>query len=297
MAEDTQHVPVDLLDELAPRYRDISHYSRTGINDTYFAVDTVTGRKVNVSVLLDSFKADEVFLSRLTHAIRLHAPLNHPNILPLLDAEIGTRNPYYTTPHVDGRWLDERLKYGGALALDDVVNIVASVARALDYCQQSDVIHCDIKPHNVLLFDTHVAIHGFAIARRLSDGYDRFVAEGSFIGTFRYMSPERFAERALTASADLYSLGITAYECLFGTAPFPGPEFDKVIAGHLTEPPPVPSFDTEGERRFFDDIIVLLLAKSPDDRFSSATQLLNSLRPFSSVGARPPPPYMAPPGP
>ena len=177
------------------------------------------------------------------------------------------------------------------------MNVVGSVARALDYCQQSDVAHCDIKPHNILLFDTRVAIHDFAIALRLSDGSDPFVDEGTIVGTFRYMSPERFTEAALTATADLYSLGVTAYECLFGVTPFPGPEFEHVITGHLSKPPPVTSFDSDDERRSFDDIVVHLLAKSPEDRFSSATHLLNALGPFSSSATQPPSAPAGPPEP
>ncbi len=287
MTEDNPDVSPDLLDDLAPRYRDISPYAASGgMSKSYSALDTVTGRYVNINVPHDLL--DAAFVSRLTHSIRLHAPLHHPNVLPLLDAEIGTRIPYYTTPHLDGRSLQARLEAGGKLILDDVVNMVASVARALDYCHQSDVLHCDIKPENILVFDTHIAIHNFQIARRLSDGHDPFVEEGSIVGTSAYMSPERFSEATVTASADLYSLGVTAYECLFGATPFPGSQLEEILKGHLFDPPPVPSFDSDEERRFFDDIIVQLLAKNPDQRFSSAGNLLDALQPWSSFATQRP---------
>ena len=200
-------------------------------------------------------------------------PLNHANVLPIYAfCETPDLN-YMVTPPTDGRWLDSLLKQEGSLPLAQVRGIVREVALGLQYCHDHDVLHCDVKPKNILVYDSHVALHDFALCRRITDRTDQFLAEGDILGTPYYMSPEACQGLPLDGRSDLFSLGVTAFECLTGKRPFDGENSLEILksammASVALTPPPD---DVDG---LFTELVMKLLAKDPGDRFQSATQLL-----------------------
>src|SRR5688500_13015226 len=174
-----------------------------------------------------------------------------------------------------GQSLSERLRERGRLTAAEVRRVLIETASALGYAAKHGVVHRDVKPDNILLdADGRCVMTDFGIARSASE--QRLTATGMSVGTPRYMSPEQARARDLDGRSDLYSLGIVAYECLAGQAPFESGDAFAILMAHINEPLPKPHLETPDDRALF-AIIERMLAKSPDDRFQTADELISAL--------------------
>jgi serine/threonine-protein kinase len=193
-------------------------------------------------------------------------------------------------PYVDGQSLRERLSRKPPLPLPAVFRIAREAAQALEYAHQHGVIHRDVKPENILLtLDGSTLVADFGIARSTGTGSDRITSAGMVVGTPSYMSPEQAsAEVELDGRTDIYSLGCVLYEMVAGRPPFTGATPHAVVARHLTEPPP--PLRTLGRRvpPALERVILIAMAKSPDDRFSSAAAFATALDEAEAAVPRPP---------
>jgi tetratricopeptide (TPR) repeat protein/tRNA A-37 threonylcarbamoyl transferase component Bud32 len=273
------HLLDKLKSRLGSRYRIERELGGGGMSRVYLAEELELGRKVVLKVLPPELGA-VLSAERFEREVRLAASLQHPHIVTLLASGSADGILYYTMPFVEGESLRSRLDRESELPVPDVVRMLIEIVDALGYAHAHGVIHRDIKPDNILMSHGHAVITDFGIARALSaaDEKSRLTGSGISIGTPAYMAPEQAAaERDFDHRADLYSVGVLAYELLAGEPPFRGPTAQAVIAAHMTRtPPPVtdlrPSVPPELAL-----ILKRLLEKRPADRFQKTEELLAAL--------------------
>jgi formylglycine-generating enzyme required for sulfatase activity/dienelactone hydrolase len=251
----------------------------------YLAEDVKHERKVAVKVLRPELAA-VLGAERFLQEIKVTANLNHPHILPLLDSGEADGFLYYVMPYVEGETLRDRMDREGQLPLGDALQMMRQVAAALSYAHNHDVIHRDIKPENVLLSAGEAVVADFGIARAVTAaGGERLTETGIAIGTPMYMSPEQAAgDTHVDHRADVYSLGVVAYELFAGRPPFSGPTAQAVMAAHVTEPPPPITEHRQDLPQALVDSVMQCLEKQPGDRWRSADELLREIDLLAAPG-------------
>jgi serine/threonine protein kinase/tetratricopeptide (TPR) repeat protein len=242
----------------------------------YLARDLKHERKVALKVL-HADPTSETGELRFIREIRLLARLQHPNILPLHDSGHVETLLYYVMPYVSGETLRDRIDRERQLVPDVACNIARDVADALAYAHAQGVIHRDIKPENILLSAGHPVLADFGIARAIDlAGVRQLTRTGKGSpGTPAYMSPEQLmGDNELDGRSDTYSLGCVLFEMLTGKPPFSGKEgFVK----RFTEEPPSPSSVRKDLPPWIDVIVTTALARSPNDRYQTAHELVTAL--------------------
>ncbi|MEO7038816.1 MAG: protein kinase [Gemmatimonadaceae bacterium] len=252
-----------------------------GMSRVFLATETTLGRSVVVKVLPPEL-AHAVSVERFRREVAMAARLQHPHIVPLLTAGEADGLPFYTMPFIEGESLRARIVREGELPLTDTVRILRDVAGALAYAHEHGVVHRDIKPENVMLTKQHALVADFGVAKAvtastMSPGTMN-TSLGVALGTPAYMAPEQAAaDPTMDGRADLYALGVTAYEMLTGTPPFVGRTAQATLAAHATE-----AITAVGERRpstppALASLVMRLLEKRPADRPPSAEQVLVAL--------------------
>jgi serine/threonine protein kinase len=273
-----------------------SELTRGGMSHVFVADEIALGRRIVVKVL-DPDLAASVNMERFKREVALTARLQHPHIVPIYSTGMVGELPYYTMPLVVGDSLRTRLDRDGALPLNDAMSILRDVALALECAHGQNVVHRDIKPDNILLAGRSAIVTDFGIAKALTmsarkDLTIRTPATtptttpttlGMTLGTPAYMAPEQgVADPAIDHRADLYSLGIVAYEMLSGRTPFGDRPALALIAAHVAENPKPISEWRPGLPHALSDLVMLLLAKEPSERPQTAADVLNVL---ASIGS------------
>ena len=256
----------------------------------YLARDRKHDRLVAIKVLRPELAA-ALGAERFLREIQIAAKLSHPHILQLYDSDEVDGQLLYVMPYVEGESLRQLLEREGRLPIATAVQLAAEVAAALDYAHQHGIVHRDIKPENILLHTGQAIVADFGIARAVDAASGAagasitgLTATGVIIGTPLYMSPEQVLGGEVDGRTDVYALGCVLYEMLAGAPPFNGPNPQAVLARHTLDPVPSlrktrPEVPPEIERT-----VAKALAKSPEDRFASATQFRDAL-----TGAAPAP--------
>ena len=260
-----------------------------GMSRVFVARDARLGRRVVVKVLAPELAAG-VSAERFEREIHLAARLQHPHVVPLLSAGKVSGLPYYTMPFVDGETLRARIAATGPLPVAEATRLVRELADALAYAHAQGVVHRDLKPENVLLSGGHAVVADFGVAKALAaatqggPGVPTGAAEGTrtalglAVGTPAYMAPEQAAaDPATDHRADLYALGVIAYELLAGGHPFAGRTPQALLAAHLTEAPPPLAGRRPDVPPALAALVARLLAKDPAGRPPSAAEVLRAL--------------------
>ncbi len=258
------------------RYRLIELLGRGGMGEVWRAHDTVTDRVVAIKVLPANLSEDEDFQKRFRREAHAAARLNTPHVVPIYDyGEIDGRLSV-SMRLIEGRDLDTVLA-DGPLEPARAVRIIDQVAKALHAAHKVGLIHRDIKPSNILLDDDDFAyLIDFGIARVADD--TRMTKTGNTIGTFAYIAPERLNGQTEDARVDIYSLACVLYEALTGQPPFAGDNMGRLVAAHLTAPPPRPSIARPDVPEPLDQVIGTGMAKDPDQRYATTVELANAAR-------------------
>jgi len=264
-----------------------------GMSQVFVAIESALGRKVVVKVLRAEL-AEALSAERFKREVRLAAKLQHPHIVPLLAAgDIEGGVLFYTMPFVEGESLRARLQREAGLPVGETVRILRDVVSALAYAHRGGIIHRDIKPENILLSEGGAVVLDFGIAKAINasretedagDGKrsSTLTAAGTSLGTPAYMAPEQAVGDALDHRADLYALGVVAYEMLAGQPPFDGRTAQQLMAAHATQTPE-PLVRRRGSvPPVLAELIMQLLEKNPADRPLSADELQRSLDTRSS---------------
>jgi serine/threonine-protein kinase len=265
-------------DLLAERYEMLELIGSGGMSSVYKAHDRLLERNVALKVLHPHYSEDDEYVERFRREARSVARLSHPNIVTVIDRGEADGHQFIVFELIDGENLKELIQRTGALPVRRAVELGIAIADALAFAHDHDLVHRDVKPQNVLLNgDGEAKVTDFGIARSLD--VERGVTQtGTVLGTSAYLSPEQASGKTVTTATDVYSLGIVLYELLTGDVPFPGDNFVAVAMKHINEPPP-----DLLERR--PDVPIRLaatieraLAKDPDERFGSMTELSSALR-------------------
>src|SRR5258705_3572648 len=259
---------------LSANYELESEVGRGGMGIVYCARDRRLKREIAVKVLPPelSFRAD--IRQRFLREAETAAQLNHPNIVPIYTVEEKDNLVYFVMAYIKGDNLGVKLQQHGPIPPVEVRRILREVGDALAYAHHRNVIHRDIKPDNIIIYEDtgRAMVTDFGIARALTDSGDsRLTAAGMAIGTPAYMSPEQSAgDRAIDGRTDLYSLGVVAYHMPCGHPPFVSSNTPSMLVKHLSEKPvPVderwPDLPQDLARA-----VMICLEKDPNDRFPSA---------------------------
>lgn len=268
-----------LTSVLADKYIVVREIGSGGMATVYLAKDNRHHRKVAVKVFRPDL-AISLGPERFLREIDIAAQLQHPNILPLLDSGSADGLLYYVMPYVEGESLHDRLSREGELPVREAVRILSEVVDALSLAHRRGVVHRDIKPGNVLLSDRHALVADFGVAKAVSEatGQQELTTAGVALGTPTYMAPEQAAaDPHIDHRADIYAVGVLAYELLTGRPPFAGASSQAMLMAHLTQMPVPPSRKRPGISPVLDQAVMRCLAKNPADRWQSATELLSAL--------------------
>lgn len=267
-----------LAEAIADRYVVQQEIGAGGMATVYLAEDVKHRRNVAVKVLKPELAAI-IGGERFLKEIEVTANLQHPNILALYDSGAEGRFLYYVMPFIEGESLREKLNRERQLSLDETIEIAKSVAGALHYAHQHDIIHRDIKPENILIQSGQALVADFGIALAVSQASgSRMTETGLSLGTPHYMSPEQATgEREIDARSDIYSLAAVVYEMLVGDPPHAASTVQGIIAKILAEEPTPVARTRSLVPTYVDMALQKALAKSPADRFANAADFATAL--------------------
>src|SRR5216110_2257392 len=211
--------------------------SDLGMATVYLADDLKHRRKVAVKVLRPEL-ASVIGPDRFLREIEIAAKLNHPHILALYDSGRADEFLFYVMPYVKGQSLRHRLHREKPLPIEEAIAVTRDAALALGHAHAQGVIHRDVKPENILLYEGEAMVADFGIALAVSGtAGQRLTERGVWVGTPEYMSPEQaLGEESQDARSDVYSLGCVLYELLVGEPPYTGPTAQAVIGKRLAGP-------------------------------------------------------------
>jgi len=257
------------------RYRATEKIGSGGMAEVFKAVDEVLGRTVAVKVMHPRYAVDPTFAARFRQEAQAAANLQSPYIVNIYDWGQDGETYYIVMEYVRGTDLKSIIQQKGALDSRRVAEIGAQVCSALSVAHGYDVIHRDIKPHNIMVTpDGSVKVMDFGIARA---GNTTMTQTGSVLGTAHYVSPEQAQGRVLTAGSDLYSLGIVLFEAATGRLPFDADTPVAVALKQVNEAAPLPRQLNPGIDSNLESVIVNAMAKDPATRYKTADEMRRDL--------------------
>ena len=253
---------------LDQRYELLERVGGGGMADVYKAQDRLLDRPVAVKILHAQFQSDEEFIEKFHREAQAAARLSHPNIVNIYDVGASGDDHYIVMEYVPGRTLKELIQQRGHLAPEEALTITGEIAEALAHAHANGLVHCDIKPHNILMTsDGHAKVADFGIARAVTESTMTY--SGNVIGSVHYFSPEQAKGTMITPKSDVYSLGVVLYEMLTGELPFTGENPVSIAMKHLQdEPTPVRRIDPDIPP-VVEALVSRMMAKDPAMRPSS----------------------------
>src|SRR3954465_5779453 len=257
------------------RYRVVSRIGSGGVADVYCAEDTHLGRQVALKVLHRRFAEDQEFVERFRREASAAAGLQHPNVVQVFDRGEWEGTYYIAMEFLDGRSLKELVREDAPLPATLAVDITIQVLRAARFAHRRGIIHRDIKPHNVIVDrEGRVKVTDFGIARA---GASDMTETGAIMGTAAYLSPEQAQGHAVSASSDLYSVGILLYELLTGRVPFDAESAVTIALKQVSEAPVAPRAINPEVSPELEDVVLRALQKDPARRFTDADEFIAAL--------------------
>ncbi len=257
---------------LNDRYEIKRQVGTGGMADVYMAIDRLLGRTVAVKVLHPQFSRDPVYIERFRHEAQAAANITHPNIVNVYDWGVEGDLHYIIMEYVEGKSLKDVILENAPLMPERAVEIAISICMALEAAHSHGIVHRDIKPHNVIVTrDNQIKVMDFGIAR--TSGGSSITQTGTIIGTAQYISPEQAQGRTADPRSDLYSLGIVLYELLTAKVPFDGETPVAIAYKHVREDPLPPSILNPDISPELEAIVLKALAKNPQNRYQSATEM------------------------
>ena len=262
---------------LGNRYEIQQVLGEGGMAKVFLGTDRVLSRTVAVKVLAPQYAEDQQFVARFRREAQAAAALNHPNIVSVFDTGSNGNVHYIVMEYVEGKTLQETLREESRLTPERSIEIGEAVARALSAAHAKGLVHRDIKPGNIMITrEGQVKVMDFGIARATTS--DTVTQTAAVLGTAAYLSPEQAQGETVDHRSDIYSLGVVLYEMLTGRQPFTGESPVSIAYRHVTEDPVPPSRLNPDVPEALDAIVMKAMAKSPDDRYQTAQELIDDLR-------------------
>jgi len=232
---------VDFRRAIADRYLIDTELGQGGMGAVYLARDVRHGRVVALKVISPE-AVSGIGITQFLREIATVAHLQHPHILPLFDSGEAAGHPFYVMPYIRGGSLRSRLKSVVRLPVEEAVALTRGIAAALQHAHEARVLHCDVKPENILLDGSHAYVMDFGIARKLHTEFLPWVSRKELdlsAGTPAYVSPEQASgAQELDTRTDVYSLACVVYEMLTGRTPFDGTNTQTIVSRRFVEPAP-----------------------------------------------------------
>ncbi len=276
------------------RYQLLHPLGTGGMAVVYKSRDLMLERTVAIKVLREDYSRDPQFRERFRQEARAAANLSHPNIVTVHDFGLDQNRLFIVMEYVGGTDLKTLIRQKGKFKVEDAVGLIAQACAGIGYAHRAGLIHCDIKPHNMLVsHDFRLKVTDFGIARALStikaDEHSEVVW-----GSPHYFSPEQAAGFAPSPASDVYSLGIILFEMLTGQLPFSSDDASELAQFHREMLPISPRRINPGIPQSLEDIILKVLSKEPSARYRTADQLGRVLLSFNPTNEDKTGPVMLP---
>lgn len=260
------------------RYEIRDELGQGGMGTVYLGYDSTLEREVAIKVLSPQlFMQDAEFSTRFEREAKTIASLDHGSIVSLYEFGEDEEWLYFVMRFMKGGTLHDRIK-SGPISLPDSISIFKRVGSALDKAHSRGIVHRDMKPGNILFDEDNEAyLSDFGIVK-MDDETGIKTQTGHTLGTPQYMSPEQLDGKPLDGRSDIYSMGIILYEMLSGEKPFDDPSYAQIIVMHLTLPVPDILEKMPDLPKDVDAVIKKAMAKDPDNRYSSAGEMVEAMR-------------------
>jgi eukaryotic-like serine/threonine-protein kinase len=261
------------------RYEIKDELGRGGMATVYRGYDPRFEREVAIKLLPpEMLHADPQFRVRFEREAKIIAQLEHPSIVPVYDVGEENNQPYFVMRYMSGGSLSERIK-AQTYTIEEAVKILEQLAPGLDEAHTKDIVHRDLKPGNILFTNKGVPlISDFGIAK-FTQGEGN-VTGSAIIGTPAYMAPEQASGESVDGRTDIYAFGVILYEMLTGKQPYQADTPLAVAIKHITEPVPRILEANPGLPNWMEKVISTSMAKSKDDRFSTAVEMIETIKAF-----------------
>lgn len=256
-----------------------------GMADVYRGKDTLLGRPVAIKILHQNFGSDQDFVARFKREAQAAGKLNHPNVVSMYDVGFDQGFHYIIMEYVSGCTLKEYIQHhGDQVTVQEAVKITVAIAEGLEHAHMMGIVHCDVKPHNILITDSgRVKVTDFGIARAINSA-TTMMYTNSVMGSAHYISPEQASGKSINVSTDIYSLGVVLYELLTGEVPFRGETPVSVALQHVKDRVIAPRIKNAMIPPQLEQVVLIALEKEPGKRFGSISEMIQALR--MSLGYR-----------
>lgn len=266
-------------------FKDMQRIGHGGMGEVYKAMHPGLKRPVAIKILAPALAADPAAHARFLREAELLARMNHPNIVGIVEQGEIDGQPYMVMNYVEGLTLRDAIAQRGRIPFGEALRYLKDIAGALDYAHRQGIVHRDIKPGNVMIEEIQTAggrahravLMDFGIAK--ATGADATIStQAGMMGTLDYIAPEQIQDSAsVDYRADIYSLGVLAYQALCGQLPFRQNNPGALVLAHLIQPPPDPREFAADITPEMDYALLRALAKRPAERFASAGEFVGAL--------------------
>lgn len=275
----------DFRRAIADRYLIDSELGTGGMGAVYLGRDVRHGRTIAVKVISPE-AVSGIGVDQFLREIATVAQLQHPNVLPLFDSGEAAGHPFYVMPYIREGSLRARLDRLTRLPASEAIGVACDVAAALEHAHRHRILHCDVKPENILLDGSHAYVMDFGIARKLHTEVLPWTLRRELdlsAGTPAYVSPEQASgDRELGPRSDVYSLACVVYEMLSGQTPFQGSSTEAIVSKRFFQaPPPIRDYAPETGAEL-ESVVLRGMELEPERRPESAGGFAASL---SQAGA------------
>ena len=262
---------------ISDRYKIVETLGRGGMAIVYKAKCRLLNRYVAIKILRPEFTKDEQFVENFRRESQAAAGLSHPNIVSVYDVGQEGNIHFIVMELVEGKTLSELIEEKGRLDYKEAINITRQVASALSLAHKNQIVHRDIKPHNILITNTGVAkLADFGIAKAVSAS-TIIGGNNKVMGSVHYFSPEQARGAYVDERSDIYSLGIVLYEMLTGKVPFDGDNPISIALMHINDPMPSVSAEVPGIPPQLEKIIMKATDKYQTNRYRTADEMIEDL--------------------
>ena len=268
---------------LKNRYKLLTPLGTGGMAVVYKAHDQMLERIVAIKILREDYAADNDFVEQFKHEAKAAANLSHPNIVTVHDFGLDEDQIFIIIEYIDGTDLKSLIREKGVFSVEDAVGLMVQACAGVGYAHRAGLVHCDIKPHNMLVsHDFRLKVTDFGIARALATIHPDEKSDVVW-GSPHYFSPEQAAGSAPSPASDVYSLGVILYEMLTGQLPFEAAEATELARMHRSENPIPPRQLNPSIPEALEKITLKVLSKEPSARYRTADQLGRVLLSFGQM--------------